>query len=279
MRSLLIFCLIIAALSAKLARAADDPIIPNFWDPQERVIRPDVKDLPRLRFLTTTDFPPFSYVDSDKRLSGFHIDLSRAICRELELLNVCQIQALPFAQLESELNAGNGDAIIAGIAINAETRERLEFSRPYFRLPARFVAKKGSGLAEPLVKSLEGAPVGVVDGTAHAAFARDHFSDIHVRLFANQEDALVALNKGDVKAVFSDGLSLAFWLQGPRGRECCQFVGEPHLSERYFGAGLAVALPRDNEELAEAINAALRAINDKGIFAELYLRYFPISLF
>jgi len=42
---------------------------------------------------------------------------------------------------------------------------------------------------------------------------------------------------------------------------------------------LAVALKKDNEELTGAINYALRSINDKGIFAELYLRYFPISLF
>ena len=279
MRFLLALGLLIVMHFSSHSHAADEPVIPNFWDPQERVIRPNVKGLPRLRFLTTTDFPPFSYIDSDKRLSGFHVDLARAICEELELLNVCQIQGLPFDQLETELNAGNGDAVIAGITVNTQTRERFEFSRPYFRLPARFVAKKGAGLAEPLVGSLADMPVGVVADTAHAAFARDHFGDMRVRLFANQEDALVALNKGDIKTVFSDGLSLAFWLQGQRGSSCCGFVGEPYLSDRYFGAGLAVALAKDNQELTEAINAALRAINDKGIFAELYLRYFPISLF
>ena len=80
--------------------AQQDPVIPNFWDPQERFIKPNVKDLPRLRFLTTTDFPPFSYIDKDKRLTGFHVELARAICAELEVLPVCQIQALPFADLQ-----------------------------------------------------------------------------------------------------------------------------------------------------------------------------------
>ena len=97
-------------------RAQENPVIPNFWDPQERFIKPNVKDLPRLRFLTTTDFPPFSYIDKEKRLTGFHIDLARAICAELEVLPVCQIQALPFAELQQQLDESRGEAIIAGMA-------------------------------------------------------------------------------------------------------------------------------------------------------------------
>ena len=69
--------------------SAQNIAIPNFWDPQERFIKPNVKNLQRLRFLTTTDFPPFSYIDKSKRLSGFHVDLARAICSELELDRAC----------------------------------------------------------------------------------------------------------------------------------------------------------------------------------------------
>ena len=90
------------------------PKIPGFWDSQERIIKPNVKDLPRLRFLTTTDFPPFSFIDKNKRLSGFHVDLARAICEELEVLSVCQIQALPFDQLQSAVTGGVGEAVLGG---------------------------------------------------------------------------------------------------------------------------------------------------------------------
>ena len=132
----LALALILATIGS--TKAQQDPVIPNFWDPQERFIKPNVKDLPRLRFLTTTDFPPFSYIDTDKRLTGFHVDLARAICAELEVLPVCQIQALPFADLQKELAQNNGDAIIAGLASNQTTRQTLTFTRPYFWLPARF---------------------------------------------------------------------------------------------------------------------------------------------
>jgi len=259
---------------------------PSFWDTQDRIIKPNVKGMPRLRFLTTTDFPPFSFIDKNKRLSGFHVDLARAICEELEILPVCQIQALPFDQLQSAVTGGVGDAVLGGISINAKTRESLTFSRPYFRLPARFVGKLKNFDGGPLIKSLEEQSVGIVERTAHAAFAKAQFGSMYLRLFETESAALVALQKDEVKAVFSDGLSLSFWLQGEQQRAqqakskpCCVFVGGPYLSQTYFPGELAVALAKGNDELEQAINFALRSINDKGKFEELYLRYFPISLF
>ncbi len=261
------------------ARAADEPTIPNFWDPQEKFIRPDLTDLPRLRFLTTTDFPPFSYIDGQKRLSGFHVDLARAICAELQVMKVCQIQALPFDEIEGAINGGQGEAALAGIRISRISRQRLSFTRPYFRVPARFVAPKTSNFSEPMVKSLAGKVVGVVAGTAHAAFAREKFSRMNIRLFATLDTALAAMTAGQTQATFSDAIALSFWLQDTKGSACCRFVGDPYLSGDHFGRGLAIAVAPGNVELREGINFALRSINDKGIFSELYLRYFPISLF
>lgn len=276
------FCLLICVfmMVSTPGHAQQTPVIPNFWDPQERFIKPNVKSLPRLRFLTTTDFPPFSFIDKNKRLTGFHVDLARAICRELEVLPVCQIQAVPFSDLQKELIDGTGDAILAGLNVSKSARADLTFTRPYFRLPARFVAKKDSNFAEPLSKTLSDKIVGVVDGTAHAALAKAQFGDVQLRLFDTQEAALTSLEKGEVSAVFSDGLSLSFWMQSKGAdKSCCRFVGGPYLSETYLGNGLTIALRKDNSELEDALNFALRNINDRGTFAELYLRYFPISLY
>jgi polar amino acid transport system substrate-binding protein len=134
---------ILAVLFAFCAVAnADEPKIPNFWDLKERLPKPELDgNVERLRFLTTVDFPPFNYLD-DGRLSGFHVDLARRICAELNILDKCQIQALPWNELDGALTAGDGEAIIAGIAITAENREKYVFSRPYLKFPARFIMPK-----------------------------------------------------------------------------------------------------------------------------------------
>ena len=130
-----IMALAAAVCLAGVAPAAEQPAAPMFWDVKERLPKPDLSALPRLRFLTTTDFPPFNYLDRDGRLSGFHIDLVRAICAELDIADKCQIQAMPWEQLEDALERGRGEAIIAGIAVTEETRTKYAFSRPYLQFP------------------------------------------------------------------------------------------------------------------------------------------------
>ena len=41
----------------------------------------------------------------------------------------------------------------------------------------------------------------------------------------------------------------------------------------------AIAVAKGATDLRRAINAALAAIYDKGVFADLYLRYFPVGFF
>ena len=258
---------------------AQDYIVPNFWDPHERFIKPDIAKIGPLRFITTVDFPPFNYIDANRRLAGFNVDLARAICAELDLRNECSIQALPFDENEAALKNGSGTAIISGLSMTAETRRRLAFTRPYLVLPGRFVVRRESDLGEPLAKALAGKTVGVVDGTSHLAYLKAHFSNVRLRLFLDRPAALSALAQKQVDAVFAGGLQLSFWLHSGEAANCCRFAGGPYLSAEYFGHGLAIAVSPDNRQMLGALNYALRAINDKGVFTELYLRHFPESLF
>ncbi|MDA8870938.1 amino acid ABC transporter, partial [Rhizobiaceae bacterium] len=70
---------LLVLLTAGMAAPADaqspdtsaTPVIPNFFDPQVRIPRPDLSGRERLRFLTVTDFPPFSFIGTGDRLTGF----------------------------------------------------------------------------------------------------------------------------------------------------------------------------------------------------------------
>ncbi len=258
---------------------AQDFKIPNFWDKNERFVKPDLSTLPRMKFITTTDFPPFNFIDRKKRLSGFHIDLARAICDELALLNRCQIQALPWDELQPALEKGDAEAIIAGIAITKEQRAAMDFSRTYLHIPGRFITRKDSGLTAPVYDAIFKKKTGVVKGTAHEAYFADVFRNRTAEVFATKEDAFSALQKGDVQTVFSDALSLTFWLSSAASNGCCVLLDEAFQSDYYFGNGLSIALSKDKPELVQAMNYALNEINQNGKFAELYLRYFPLGLY
>lgn len=259
--------------------ALAQPNIPHLWDSKERLTRPDLSQLPRLRFLTTTDFPPFNFLDSSGRLSGFHVDLVRAMCKELGVIDRCQIQALPWAELDGALERGEGEAIIAGVSASEANRAKYAFSRPYLVFPARFVTLSGKQLSEPLHEKLKEARVGVLAGSAHERMLRANFSEARVVTYTRQDWMNGDLKDGKLDAVFGDGMRLSFWLGSKDANTCCRFAGGPYFAPDYLGSGLAIAAPKGRDDLTAAFDYALQAISSRPEFGELYLRYFPVDFF
>jgi len=268
-------CLTLTAVPA----TAEQPKVPTFWDPHERIAKPDLSGLQRLRFLTSVDFPPFNFIDSSGRLAGYNIDLARAICDELAISNICQIEAMPWAELRGKLKAGDGEAIIAGLEPTAENRAEFAFSRPYLGLPARFITQRKEALKEPLSRNLRGKRTGVITGTAHEAMLRSYFPDAEIVGYTQKDLLLNDLKAGKLDAVFGDGMTLSFWLDGKASDGCCTFSGGPYLGPQFLGEGMTIAVAGDNTQLADAFDYALKALEEKGVMSELYLRYFPISFY
>ncbi|MEM7216286.1 MAG: transporter substrate-binding domain-containing protein [Pseudomonadota bacterium] len=271
--------LFFALVFYSVAANSQEVKIPNFWDRHERFQKPELSSLVRLKFLTTTDFPPFNFIDRKKRLAGFHVDLARAICSELNVLPRCQIQALPWDELLPAIKKGEGEAIIAGLAVTEETRKQLDFTRQYMLIPGRFVVKKNSGLSGPAYEAIFRKLTGVVKGSSHQAYFSKVFSNRKLQEFDSREAALSALEKEEIGAVFTDALSASFWLQSDASNECCVFLDGAFMSPEHFGNGMAIAVARDRQDLVNTLNFALYRLNAKGKFAELYLRYFPLGLF
>ncbi len=269
----------LAALFLAVSLPAGRADAPLFWDIKERLPKPDLSGLQRLRFLTTTDFPPFNYLDREERLSGFHIDLVRAICAELGISEKCEIQAMPWEQLGDALQRGRGEAVIAGIAVTEEAREKYAFSRPYLQFPARFMMPKTSAMTEPLYAKLHGERIGVIAGSGHERMLRAYFPDVKVVTYTRQEWMYGDLKAGKIAGAFGDGMRFAFWLAGSDASGCCRFAGGPYLAPEYLGTGLAIATDINRPEIAAAFDYALQQIALKGRFAELYLRYFPVSFY
>jgi polar amino acid transport system substrate-binding protein len=251
--------------------------IPNLWDPNRRLDKPPTTSLTGIRFTTTDDFPPYNFKGPDGRLTGFNVDLARAICRELSV--PCTIQARPWDGLIDTIAAGRVDAAIAGIAITPENRAKLDFSDVYLRPAARFAARKAGAPARIDAESLNGRKIGVAKGSAHEAYLAAFFPTATRVPMDNPAAARDALKAGTVDLVFGDGVQLAFWLQSEPAAHCCAFVGGAYVEPRFFGPGLAIALPPDREDLRLVLNWALDSLYDKGAFAELYLRYFPVGYF
>lgn len=237
-------------------------------------------DLPRrvvVRFITDSDFPPFHYYDEEGVLTGFNIDVARAIC--LEMQAACDIQARPWVELMPALKRGEADAVIASHAITAAALAEVDFSDRYYYTPAWFAGRRGGNKIVATPEGLEGLKIGVARQGPHEAYLKTFFRDSAIIGFESGDLARDALTSGKIDLIFDDGISLAFWLNGTLSRGCCEFKGGPFHEPKFFGDGVGVMVGKQDPQLKGLINQALRQIRASGRMEELQLRYFPARVF
>jgi polar amino acid transport system substrate-binding protein len=273
--TLALFALLLLAPQPLFAGGA--LFVPGFWDPHNHIAKPDLSGLRSLRFLTGDDYPPFHFALPDGTLSGFDVDLARAICEELKI--TCTIQARRFDTLIDALNGDQGDALMAGIRIDPQTRATLDFSGPYYITPARFVALTSVSASPATPETLRGKIVGVEAKSAHEAYLDAYFPDTVRKPYESQKLLREALVKGEIDTIFGDGISLSLWLGGRDGRACCSFRGGPFIDTKFFGEGVGIAVKKDNSQLRQTLDYALATLAAKGTYANLYLKYFPLGFF
>lgn len=266
-----LFVLLFAALGTLSAHAQ---ALPYHADPSARDLVPNLAAVPNIRFLTTADFPPFNYRDRTGELVGFNVDLSRAICADLGI--TCTIQAWPWEQAGRALEDGQGDALIAGLAMSAETGALFDFTNIYLMLPGRFVAPKG-GETNFDPAALAGKSIAVRRGSAHATFVTRYLPESRVVEFDTEIAALEAVRDRQADMFFGDAMRASFWLNG--NPECCAFAGQPYFRPDLFGDGLSIAVGAGHDTVRLAIDYALIHLKKSGVLDELYLRWFPVGFY
>jgi polar amino acid transport system substrate-binding protein len=258
---------------------AQDVSIPNFWGSRAQLERPDLGDMRTIRFLADDDFPPLHFSGLDGAPTGFSVELARAACERLAV--TCTVQVRRFDTLLEALADRQGDVVAAAIPVNADLRRRFEVTSPYFKIPARFAVKTSPDTiaAAPDARTLQGKTVGVVGGTAHEAYAWAFMPMASLKPYPDMAAAQAALKAGEIEFLFADGLGLALWIGGEEAGGCCGFAGGPYLESRFFGEGIGFITRKQDENLRRALDFALQQLWKEGKYAELYLRFFPVSPF
>jgi polar amino acid transport system substrate-binding protein len=240
--------------------------------------KPDTSWLLTLRFVTTTGYPPFNYRDENSTLTGFNVDLARAICTELEVTN-CEVDTVEWSKLPEILKNNKADAVIASIAITPQTTTQYDFTNSYYATPAKFVTRSSSELKKMTPETLEGHKIAVVVKTAHEAYLRNFFADSKIVAFPTSKEAREALKKEKVDLLFGDAISLMFWVNGSDSGRCCQIRGEGFFESEYFGEGVGIAVKKGNIRLQEVLNYGLARVRASHRLEELQLRYFPLPIY
>ncbi|MGC9523589.1 MAG: basic amino acid ABC transporter substrate-binding protein [Anaerolineae bacterium] len=209
---------------------------------------------------TDATWPPMEYVNEDREIVGYDIDLMRAIADEagfeVEFRNVA------WDGIFAGLAAGEYDAIISSVTITEERQETYDFSDPYINAGQITVVPQDSDITGP--DDLSGHTVGVQISTT-GAFEVQNIEGVEVNEYDEIGLAFEDLVAGRIDAVVCDTpVAADFALQREEYREALKIVGEPFTNE-YYG----VVVQKGNDELLAMINAGLDAVQEKSIDAQL----------
>jgi polar amino acid transport system substrate-binding protein/arginine/ornithine transport system substrate-binding protein len=220
------------------------------------------------------NYPPFSRLGPDGKLSGFDIDMALAVCERIKA--ECTLVQQEWDGMIPALAARKFDMIVASMTITDERRKAVDFSDPYYDVPSRFVARAGA-FRDHTPADFKGKKIIVLRNSPRAKYLAERYKDSEVLQVNKETDIYLELvaGRGDVGFGSSVVSSEAF-LKKPEGRGFAQVGATVRLDGG--AAGVGIAFRKGEDALREKVNAALRAIRADGTYKRMADRYFDFDI-
>lgn len=218
-------------------------------------------------------YPPFNNINADGKLVGFDIEIGNALCDAMDV--TCEWVTSDWDGIIPALLAKKFDTIMASMSITEERKEKIAFTDKYYTSPVRFIRRKGTDYTP---EDISGAVVGVQSATVSENLVNGRFPDTQVKTYAEQEQANLDLASGRVDLVAADAFVLIDFVDSEAGNDV-EFVGPSYTDEEYLGEGIGIGVRKEDEELREMLNDAIKQIRDDGTYQKINAKYFDFDVY
>jgi polar amino acid transport system substrate-binding protein len=212
---------------------------------------------------TNAEFPPFEYVGDNGEPDGFDIALINAIGEKLGV--EVEVENMEFDSLVSSIGS-KIDVAIAGMTVTEERKQSVDFSDPYFDAVQHVLVPAGSDIKS--YEDLEGKIIGCQLGTT-GDFIVEEIEGAESHQYNKALQAVEDLVNGKLDAVIIDSNPAAVFTSNYpdkiRNLDGEDFGFEP---EHY-----AIAMPKGDKALADAVNKAISELKADGTFDALVEKY------
>lgn len=220
------------------------------------------------KIVMDSSFAPFEYQNGSGKYEGIDVDLIKAIA-EQQGFNI-ELSNPGFDAALNAVQAGQADAVIAGMSITDARKEIFDFSDPYYTSNILLAVKKGSSVKS--YEDLNGMTVGAKNGTASYTWLSEHADQYGYSLRAFDEASTMydSLNSGSIDALMDDEAVLRYAIKQGRKFET------PIDGEKSGEYGFAVNKGA-NPELLEMFNNGLAALVKSGKYDKIVNKYLGTS--
>lgn len=218
---------------------------------------------------TNAEFPPYEYFEGDK-IIGIDAEIAEAIANKLgaELT----IEHVDFDSIIPGVQSGKYDFAMAGLTVTDERKEQVDFSDSYATGVQVIVVKEDSAITSVDDLFAEGAShtIGVQLATTGDLYTTWDLEDAGlatVERYNKGADAIMALTSDKVDCVVIDNEPAKVFVQNNPG---LKILDTEYVTEEY-----AIAVSKDNSEMMEKVNNALRELIADGTVASIIAKYIP----
>ncbi len=213
-----------------------------------------------LVWATNAEFPPYEYHEGDS-VVGIDAEIADYIGEQLGLEVQCEDMA--FDSIIPAVVSGKADLGIAGMTVDPDRLENVNFSDPYVNAGQVIIVAEGSDIAT--ADDLAGKTIGVQLGTTGDQYVTENITDATVERYNKGFEAVQAVQQGKIDAVVIDGEPAKQFVASAEGT---QILDEPLTEEEY-----AIAVSKDNEALLNEVNKILAEMQENGKMAEIVNKY------
>ena len=218
-----------------------------------------------LKVGSSIDFAPFEFQDEGRaEYQGFDMDLIRAIGKEMGY--TVEVSNIGFDGLIPALEAKTVNVLISGMTINDERKQKVLFSAPYYDSGLTMVVREDEQNIKKF-EDLKGKKVAVQMGTTSAKEVQK-IEGVQVKELNTPADCFMELKAGGVDAVVNDRPVNDYFIQ-KSGQ-----TGVKALPDRLTSESYGIAVSKEDKELAEKIDAALKKLKDDGEYDQIYKKWF-----
>ena len=216
----------------------------------------------KLTMATNAEFPPYEYVEGDK-IVGIDAEIAALIAdklgMELEIVDVAFDSIIPGVQ------SGKYDMGMAGLTVNEERLEKVNFSTSYATGIQAVIVKDGSDIKS--IDDLAGKKIGVQTSTTGDIYATGDYGEDAITRYDNGAVAVQALLAGKVDCVIIDNEPAKSYVAANEGLKV--------LDTEYTVEDYAICFAKENTELKDKVDGALKELIADGSVKAVIEKYIP----
>lgn len=209
--------------------------------------------------------PPFAFKAPDGTLTGYDLDLVRAVARRLgvglEMTPLSSAERIPLLQ------QGRLDFVATSMTRTPERLRDIDFSHIYFITPHAVIVKKSSGITS--VKQLDGRKAGSASTSTAGGNLKEAVPGVNLVYVRDYSIAFAALRDGSVDAFTTDETVLAAIVRADGSPNDYLFLPDFTKSRN-----VGFALKKDEPRFKAALNQALLDLEAWGEAAKIWDTWF-----